>query len=213
MLSSHKQILLGKNKRGESVFFPMRNVGVCLIISKPRTGKSALTKELALRIYESGRPLICADSMGKSEWSAVRKMNFRARDPKALSKLKVLKNFALPLHAFDTIDDFISLGFSNDASGYLVDWVGNKYLHSPKRMRKFLFDLPATIAQLEPFNAKYAEHDLEITTTIHFLTKNNLISHWRRIEGWFWKGKGDKRLFLDAKRLQRIWSANHWLCL
>lgn len=213
MLSSHTQILLGKSKSGENIYFPMKRVGVTLVISKPRTGKSALVKEIALRLFESGRPLLCIDSMGRSEWAAVRKMNHRAKDPKALSKLKVLKNFALPLKAFNEFDDFISLGFSPDASGFLVDWVKNKRLHSPKRMRNFLFALPATIAQLEPFNAKYAEHGLGLTSTIHYLTKNNLLTHYRRIEGWFWNGKKDKRMLLNGKILQKIWAENPWLCI
>jgi len=217
MLGSHRKIFLGigKNKEGEpkNVYLPVKKNGVVLVISKARTGKSAMVKELALRLYEFERPLLILDSMGKGEYEATKKMNYRSKYPQAIEELKVIKNFALPLSAFNTIDDFISLGFSDDAATYMNRWMKKEYLHDFKNMDEFLDSLPISFSYVAAFNARYLEQGIILRTHIPYQTKGNIIAHWQKIRHWFWKGSKDKRVLLNAKILQKVWEKNRYLCL
>jgi len=217
MLAGHKKIFLGKQKKKDgtvkNIFLPVKKNGVVLVISKPRTGKSAMVKEIALRLYEFERSLLIIDSIGKGEYDATTKMNYRAKYPQAIENLKVIKNFVLPLGAFNTIDDFVSLGFSDDAATYMNRWLRKKYLQDFKNFDEFLDALPISSGYLQAFNAQYLEHGIILRTHLPYQTKGNIIAHWQKIKGWFWKGPQDKRQLLNAKILQRIWEKHKYVCL
>jgi hypothetical protein len=217
MLGEHRKIFLGKKtmKDGmlKNVFLKVRKNGVVVIVSKPRTGKSAMVKEIALRLYEFERPMLILDSMGKGEYESTKKVNYRAMYPQAIEELKVIKNFVLPLNAFNTIEDFVSLGFTDDAASYMYRWMKNKFLHDFKNFDDFLDSLPISSAYVKIFNAEYLEHGIKLRTHIPYQTKGNLISHWLKVKHWFWKGKDDKRMLLDSNVLQRLWKKHKYICL
>ena len=217
MLGTDKRIFLGKQKKKDgtikNIFLPVKRNGVVMVISKPRTGKSALVKEIILRIYEFERSILIIDSLGKGEYDATKKPNYRAKYPQAIDGLKVIKNFVLPLSAFNTIDDFVSLGFSDDAATYMNRWLKKEFLHDFKNFDEFLDDLPITSTYLKDFNTKYIPHGLHLRTHVHFQTKGNIIAHWEKIKGWFWKGSKDYRMLLTSKILEKIWEKHKYVSL
>jgi hypothetical protein len=119
----------------------------------------------------------------------------------------------MPLSDFNSIDDFVSLGFTLLGSNHLTDWVQSEHLQNPENMTKFLEELPTSQKELGKFNVRWRKAKVELTGYIPSQTKNNILPYWKRIKDWFWQGEKDKRNFLSVDDFEDIWLKNPYLCV
>ena len=193
-------ITLGKSLTpGFQPKLPIRRWGTILLISKPRNGKTALAKDIVVKISKF-RKCFIFDYNG--EWTNhVVNFNFKSEQPDRMNDVFIAKDFTFKISEFNNPNAFVSMGFSQDACNFLAILVRdayNYYKDNPIKFVKMCQQLPTKETFVQEFNAIFGT---KLYSPINFASKISLLTHLNFIieNGYFWIGKKDRKNLIDFK--------------
>jgi hypothetical protein len=181
----------------EDTKFVMRRWGNVIIEAQPRYGKSALSKDLVVKISKIRR-LVIFDYGGEWEHDITR-YNAHAEYPDRLVGHKILKNFTFNILTFNKKEDFASMGFDGLWASIVCDIIREtEKIHEGdiEQISEILSNIPVKNTMYRGFNAKYGT---TLAGPINASIKTSITTRWGIIRNFFWQGVGDKRVIYDFK--------------
>lgn len=189
--------LLGKGAYGaEPVYLFIRNGGNIRCIAGPRWGKGALCKNGVVQISKFKK--VCIFDY-KGEWAAqVTTENGMSDYPDAVHNFFVADNFTFSISDFDSVGDWIGLGFGEKSASVLAS-----IIQSPAHkgdlniIQQMIRDIPQGKDNLDYF----ADYGIDSTLGEHEKVKQAIGSRFDAVKHYFWQGKSDQRQLLNFNEL------------
>jgi len=183
------------------VYFKLTPYGVTVVLSRSRSGKSALVKNIAYQISKTGRKLIIIDPF--NEWEHIQEYNREAFSPRRIIGLTHIQNFTFKISQFDRIDYWYALGFSEKAGEFAFNLSQQTDIHhdDPDIFMDIVRRLPTSRKDLKEFNEEFKDVGLTLDAPLNIHTVNSIINHYPHLKEFFWHPH-DKRLpIYDFKQL------------
>jgi len=181
---------------GETCFFKNRYYGVTLLLSKPRYGKTSLTKDISCDLTVFRRVAVF-DLY--EEWERhVLYFNPKAKYPKRWLNAKVVKNFAFKISDYNHPSDWASMGIADFGAKILADLAERIDIHydNPEEFLKLTQRLPYSEDAMVAFNRKYKDVGLTLVSPYHEVTLRSINSRLPFLLDFF-KQKGDGKLYVE----------------
>lgn len=183
------------------VYFDLTMYGVTTILSRARTGKSALTKNIVYQISKTGRKQIIIDPF--NEWEQVTRYNKRAFSPRRVTGLVHVQNFAFKISQMDNVGYWYALGFSDKAGEFAFDLSQRPDVHhdDPEQFMNIIRRLPISRQALDEFNDEFGQFGLSLEAPLNVHTVNSILNHYPHLKEFFWHPKDTRIQIVDFQQM------------